>query len=405
MAHTTAGKGVIMAAQPTPATESPIQGLSGDVGFDIPTLVEVTTSFITREIALNSLTRYLIALAIAVAGIGSIWLAKGLIAKYATKWLASADKRRVDQNMAGAVGTTLVPLLYLFPLYYALDSLNFSVSLHRVISFLIMILFITRTVRFFSALASFATDAYLRHHRESLNSTVGRALSPIIRVIFWTVGITIILDNMGFQISSLLAGLGIAGVAVGLASQTILGDFFGYLVILMDRPFSIGDYITSGDLAGTVESIGLKTTRLRASSGEVIVCPNGDITKQRIANYRHMHRRTRSFTFGVAYETPPEKVRAIPDMVREVANGIALLSITRVFFIAFGDSSLNFEVVYSVSGRVLEDALAAQQELYLGLLERFAAENIIFAYPTRMVYFGNAMPRREGCGIAGEGNK
>ena len=382
-----------MAAIPTQATEAPVQGLSQGSDLNIPALVEEAGTFISQEIALNPLTRYLTALAIAGVGIGLIWLVKGAISRYAVKWLATAGKHGVDQKMAEDVGATLAPLLYLFPLYYALDSLNFSPTLHRVISFIIMVLFITRTVRFFSALASFATDIYLKRHQESLNSTVGRALSPIIRVIFWTVGITIILDNMGLKVSSLLAGLGIVGVAVGLASQTILGDFFGYMVIIMDRPFSIGDYIACGDMAGTVESIGLKTTRLRTVSGEVLVCPNGDITKQRIANYRLMHRRTRSFTFSVSYETPPQKVRAIPDMVREAAKNIDHLSITRVFFTELGDSGLIFEVAYAVHGRVLEDALAAQQGLYLGLLDRFAKENISFAYPTRRVHFSNAMPQ------------
>lgn len=360
---------------------------------DIPGMVEDMTRFITHEVSLNSFSKYLIALAIAVGGMALIWMVKGVLAKLAVRWLSSVDKHRVDHAMAQEAGDTLVPLLYLFPLYFALETLRFSASLHGVISLLILILFTTRTVRFLSALASFVTDAYLRGQQQSLDSMVGKALSPIIRVLFWTIGITIILDNMGFQISSLLAGLGIAGVAVGLASQAILGDFFGYLVILMDRPFVIGDYITAGDVSGTIESIGLKTTRLRTTNGEVVVCPNGDITKQRISNFRLMYRRTRSFTFGVAYETPPAKVRAIPGMVRELADTIPNLNITRVFFTEFGASSLNFEVVVNVGGADLNEALAAQQDLYLAMLDKFAAENITFAYPTRTVYFGNATPQ------------
>lgn len=360
---------------------------------DIPGMVKDVVDFVSYEVSLNSFSRYLIAVAIAAVGIALIWLVKGALAKFAAKWLAAVDKHRVDLAMARDVGDTLVPLLYLFPLYFALEILRFSQSLHNVISFFILVLFTTRTVRFLSALASFATDVYLRGHQQSLDSTVGRALSPIIRVLFWTVGITIILDNMGLQISSLLAGLGIAGVAVGLASQTILGDFFGYLVIIMDRPFTIGDYVTAGDLAGTVESIGLKTTRLRALSGEVLVCPNGDITKQRIANYRLMYRRRRTFTIGVAYETPPAKLRAIPDLVRELARDIGNLSVGHVVFISLGDSALNFEVELFIGGRSLEEALAAQHELHLRLIERFAAEGIAFAYPTRTVYVANPAPQ------------
>ena len=368
--------------------------------YDVPGMIRDTVDFIGDELAMNTLSSYLAAFAIAAGGIALIWLVKGFIARIATKWLSSVDKHRVDNEMAADVGNTLVPLLYLFPLYFALATLNFSPMLHKVLSFLIFVLFITRTVRFFSALASFVTDAYLRRHQESLDTVVGRTLSPIIRVLFWTIGITIILDNMGFQISSLLAGLGIIGVAVGLAGQTILADFFGYLVILLDRPFSIGDYVSAGASSGTVESIGLKTTRLRTLSGEVIVCPNGDITKQNIANYRLMYRRQRSFVFGVAYETPVETLRAIPGMVNDVAAAIDKVSLDRVFFTRFGDSSLNYEVTFTYPGRNLDEALRAQQELSLGIMERFAAENIIFAYPTTTVYFANAIPEKQEAGHA-----
>lgn len=371
--------------------------------FDVPAMIQDMVTYIGTELARNSLVNYLIAFAIAAGGIVLIWLVKGVIAKVATRWLSSMDKLRVDNEMAEDVGSTLVPLLYLFPLFFALDTLDFSAVPRRVISFLIFVLFITHTVRFFSALASFATDIYLRRHQESLDSVVGRTLSPIIRVLFWTIGITIILDNMGFQISSLLAGLGIVGVAVGLAGQTILADFFGYLVILLDRPFCIGDYILTSSSAGTVESIGLKTTRLRTASGEVVVCPNGDLTKQYISNYRLMYRRQRSFTFGVAYETPVAALRAIPGMVGEAANHIKALSIDRVFFTQFGDSSLNYEVTFSVPGRSHDEAMAAQQELCLSIMERFGEEGIVFSSPTRKLYFANAVPDSIPGPIPGEG--
>lgn len=373
-----------------PAAKEPLFVPKEFKEMDIPAMVEDAAEFIGNEIALNSLLSYAVAVGAAALGIGLIWLVKGAVAKLAARWLSSIDHSRVDHGMAREVGNTLAPLLYLFPLYFSLSMLRFSKPLLNAIGFLIMVLFTTRTVRFLSALASFATDTYLRGHQQSLNSIVGKALAPIIRVLFWTVGITIILDNIGVQISSLLAGLGIVGVAMGLASQAILGDFFGYLVIIMDRPFNIGDYISVGDVSGTIESIGLKTTRVRTIGGEVIVCPNGDITKQRISNFRLMYRRTRSFTFGVAYGTPPEKLRAVPDMVREAAATIGDLSITRVFFMGFGESSLNFEVVHSIGGRVLDDALAAQQELFYRLIERFAEEKIAFACPTRTLYLADA---------------
>ncbi|MCC8194537.1 MAG: mechanosensitive ion channel family protein [Deltaproteobacteria bacterium] len=387
MATETAGTAANVATEKVP-------GDLGDV--DVIGTIHDTVAFIGDELSRNTLTHYIVALAIAAGGIALIWLVKGVIARLACRWLASVDKHQVDNEMAQQVGLTLVPLLYIFPLYFALDTLNFSQTPHRVLMFLLFVLFITRAVRFFSSLASFVTDTYLRRHEQSIDTIVGRTLSPIIRVLFWTIGITIILDNMGFQISSLLAGLGIVGVAVGLAGQTILADFFGYLVILLDRPFSIGDYVSAGSVSGTVESIGLKTTRIRTLSGEVVVCPNGDITKQNISNFRLMYRRQMNFTFGIAYETPIDKVRAVPDIVREVASTIAKLSIDRVFFTQFGDSSLNYEVYFTVPGRDLVEAKGVQQELMLGIMDRFAKENITFAYPTTTMYIANPDPLIKG---------
>ncbi len=374
-----------MAAQtPAPA------GLPAAQDFNLSALLDVAGKFITNELSLNTFSRYLTALAIVVVGIGLIWLIKDFLARRTAAWMAAQSSRHIDHELATETASALAPLLYLFPLMWALSTLAFSPGPRRIISFFILVLFITRTIRFLSSLAGLATDIYLRRQKESLDSTVGKALMPIIRVVFWAIGFTVFMDTLGFQVSSIVAGLGIAGVAVGLAAQATLSDFFAYLVIIMDRPFSIGDWIAAGDISGTVESIGLKTTRLRTLGGEVLVCPNGELTKQRIANFRAMRKRTRTFTFGVAYETPLEKLRAVPGIVREMADTIGI-EIVRVHFTAFGDSSLNFEVMFSVRGRDLVAALDAQQQLFLELMERFAKENITFAYPTRTVYFAGGV--------------
>ena len=296
----------------------------------------------------------------------------------------------MDPKLAIEAASSMVPLLYLIPLYSAMQSLTFSSGANRLIKFAFLLFFTMRTIRFLSSLAGLVTDMYLRRHKTSLDSASGKALMPIIRMLFWAVGITFFLDNLGFQISTIVAGLGIMGVAVGLAGQAILGDFFGYLVILMDQPFSIGDFITVGDTAGTVENIGLKTTRLRTSGGEVLVCPNGELTRQRIANFRLMKRRSRKFSFGVLYETPPATVKGIPDMVREEATKVQGIEINRVHFINFGPSSLDFEVMFSVKSKDLAVALSAQEQLNLGLMERFAQEGIGFAYPTQTVYLAGS---------------
>jgi len=348
-----------------------------------------------REAASTPLYSYLIALAVACGGIAIIWFIKGYLEKRATKWLAGGDNDAsvyVDRALARDTAVTVIPLLYLVPLLLAVSFLTLSASARQAIHFLFLLLFITGIIRFLSNLAALLTDVYLRRSRqESLDSASGKALMPIIRMLFWLVGITFLLDCLGFNITTIVAGLGIAGVAVGLAGQAILGDFFGYLVIIFDKPFGIGDAVTLGEISGTVESIGLKTTRIRTLGGELLVCPNGDLTKQRIANFRTVKKRGRRFTFGVQYETPVAKVRAIPDMLRETAAAIKDIEVNRVNFIELGASSLNFEVILTVNTKDLPAALAAQEELFLGLMERFEKEGIGFAYPTqRMLLAGDA---------------
>lgn len=218
------------------------------------------------------------------------------------------------------------------------------------------------------------------------SATTMNALGFLARALLWGILALLALDNLGVDITALVAGLGVGGVAVALAVQSILGDLFASLSIVLDQPFVLGDFIIVDDVMGTVEHVGLKTTRIRSLSGEQIVCSNADLLKSRIRNYKRMYERRVLFGFGVAYETPPAAVAAIPGVVREIIEAQPDVRFDRAHFKGYGDSSLDFEVVYYTLDPDYNRYMDTQQAINLELLHRFATAGIEFAYPTRTLY-------------------
>jgi small-conductance mechanosensitive channel len=219
----------------------------------------------------------------------------------------------------------------------------------------------------------------------SSEATIG-LLKFFARIVLWATVLLVALDNLGIQVTTLIAGLGVSGVAVALALQSILGDLFASLAILVDKPFVIGDFINVDDFLGSVEHIGLKTTRIRSLSGEQLVFTNSDLLKSRIRNYKRMAERRVLFTFGVVYKTAAEKLAAIPGIVKEIVGGQAQARFERTHFKQLGASSLDFEVVYWVKDQDYNLYMDIQQTINLGLFRRFEAEGIEFAYPTQTLF-------------------
>jgi small-conductance mechanosensitive channel len=208
----------------------------------------------------------------------------------------------------------------------------------------------------------------------------------VMRLVVWTAVLLVLLDNLGVDITALVAGLGVGGIAVALAAQNILGDLFASLSIVLDKPFVVGDFIAIGEFLGSVEHVGLKTTRLRSLSGEQVVFSNADLLGSRVRNYGRMFERRVLFSLGVTYQTPPDKMRRIPVMIREIVESQDRVRFDRAHFQGFGDFALLFEVVYYVLSREYNVHMDIQQSINMTLLERFAAEGIEFAYPTQTVF-------------------
>ncbi len=217
-------------------------------------------------------------------------------------------------------------------------------------------------------------------------ATTLSAFGFLARLVLWTLLAFVALDNLGVNITALVAGLGVGGIAVALALQNVLGDLFASFSIVLDKPFVIGDFIVIDGFAGTVERVGLKTTRVRSLSGEEIVFSNTDLLKSRVRNYRRMRERRVVFSFGVVYETPPETLARIPAMVRAIVEAQPLARFDRAHFAAYGEFALTFEVAYYVRTPDYAAYMDTQQAINLELYRRFQAEGIEFAYPTRVVY-------------------
>lgn len=225
-----------------------------------------------------------------------------------------------------------------------------------------------------------------RMEEDAAAATTVRFVGFLLRLGLWVLVALVALDTAGVDITALVAGLGVGGIAVALAVQNVLGDLFASLSIVLDKPFVIGDFIIVGDMMGTVEHIGMKTTRIRSLSGEQLVFSNNDLLSSRIRNYKRMAERRALFRFGVTYQTPKEKLEQIPDVVRDAIESRDNTRFDRAHFASYGDSSLDFEVVYFMLVPDYNAYMDTQEEINLELFGRFQELGIDFAYPTRTVY-------------------
>lgn len=240
---------------------------------------------------------------------------------------------------------------------------------------------------------------YLARHGSSGMTQVGASATLMswgLRTLLWSVILLAILSNLGVNITAFIASLGVGGIAVALAVQNILGDLFASLAIAVDKPFQVGDFVVVGSVAGTVQMIGLKTTRIRSLQGEEVVMSNTDLLKQTISNYRPMQERRIVFGFGVAYDTPADKVQAISDVVRRVVQAQPKTQFDRAHFKAFGASSLDYEVVYIVKDPSFNLYMDIQQAINLGLLREFQSMGVQFAFPTSTVHIASVPPSLQG---------
>lgn len=337
----------------------------------------------------NTVEAYLWALALFAASCFTLIVFQKIVLGQ-LKRLSRKTVTKTDDYTLQLCEKTLVPVFYAGAFYFASTTLALSSSVEKLVTAgAILTLFIQAT-RFLIGLSAHVVENQMARRNDSYVSRKStRTTIAVIKVVIWGVGVVMILDNLGFNVSAVIAGLGIGGVAIALAAQTILGDLFNYFVIFFDKPFEEGDFIITGEHMGVVERIGVKSTRIRSLGGEQLVFSNSDLTGSRIRNYKRMNERRVVFGVGVTYQTPFEKMKILPGIIREAVEGVENTRFDRAHFKEYGDSSLNFEVVYYVLSADYNKYMDIQQAINLKIFERFAAEGVDFAYPTRTLYLNN----------------
>ena len=234
----------------------------------------------------------------------------------------------------------------------------------------------------------FLIERYRRQKLES-NAAAVTTLSSVgfvLKTLLWFILLLVALDTYGINVTALVAGLGISGIAVALAVQNLLGDLFASFVIVFDKPFVIGDFIIVGDFLGTVEYVGLKTTRIRSLSGEQLVISNGDLLRSRIRNFKRMYERRVVFTIGVLYQTAYEHLIEIPKMIQSIIESQSPVRFDRAHFKEYGAYSLNFEIVYWIQNPDYNVYMDIQQAINLSIFKQFKEKGIEFAYPTQTLF-------------------
>jgi small-conductance mechanosensitive channel len=341
----------------------------------------------------NTVRTWLIALVVALATLAGLSALRRLIG-----WrLASpAHPSRVVHDVARDIlaGTRWYFRLAL-AVYAGALVLDLPATPSRLLGGAVVVAVLIQAGVWGTRILSDALGRYMKRamQQDAAAATTVSAFGFVGRVLLWTAILFLALDNLGVNITALVAGLGVGGIAVALALQNILGDLFASFSIVLDKPFVIGDFIIVGEYLGTVEHIGLKTTRLRSLSGEQVVFSNSDLLNSRVRNFKRMFERRVVFTLGVTYQTHGQKLAAIPAIVREIVEAQDQARFDRAHFKSYGDFALLFEVVYYVLSPDYNVYMDVQQAINLEIFRRFQQEGIDFAYPTQTVYIlSGSMP-------------
>lgn len=355
-------------------------------------MVDLTFQFLG-----NSLKNYLIALGIFLLVILILKIFKNLGVKKLKK-LVDHTRTEFDDLIINIVDSIGWPFYFIIALYLSSKFLNLVPKIEKAFYYLLILGVTYYAVRGGQEIVNFFSQKLIEKRKkedEKFEPQTINLLSGIVKGILWVVAVILVLQNFGYNISTLIAGLGIGGVAVAFALQNILGDIFASFSIYFDKPFKVGDYIVIGEDRGRVKKIGIKTTRIQSIQGEELIISNKELTEKRVKNYGRIEKRRVSFLFGICYETPLEKVKMVPKILEEILKKEELVEIDRIHFKEFGDFSLNFEAVFFFQSRDYKAYLDAQQRIYLKLMEKFSQEGIEFAYPTQTIFLQREGKKKE----------
>jgi len=322
------------------------------------------------------------------------WLLRKVVLKR-IKLLASKTKIDFDEALVGAI-ENIRPWVYsILSLYIALQFFSFPHLVEKTITLIFLYTIVWQTIEIIAGLLNYFAKKFIEKDKDVYGNVdpnlanASNLITLISRIVLWSLGILFVLSNLGIEVTSLLAGLGIGGIAIAFALQGILSDLFASFSIYFDKPFRIGDFIVIGNDSGIVERIGIKTTRIRTLQGEELVISNAELTTVRVQNFKKMQERRIIENFGITYETSQNLVQSVPSIVTRIFEALDGGRLDRVHFTSFGDSALIFEVVYYVESPDYTQYLNIQQAFNFALMKQFSELGINFAYPTQTIYSKN----------------
>jgi small-conductance mechanosensitive channel len=355
--------------------------------------------FLDRELLGNTVLAWLTALGLATVVFFAALTARRVLLGRARAF-ASRKATGVAEMLPRLVLKTSLLVVVTVALVVGTLRLDLPVRAERIVQVLVVMMVAIQVVLYGAVLVDYLVAEFVRRNRTGNDATDASLATTMTAVRF--LGLVVLyaavallaLDNLGIDVTAMIAGLGVGGIAVALAVQNILGDLFGSLSIVMDKPFVVGDFIIVGDKMGTVEKIGLKTTRVRALGGEQLIFSNSDLLGSRIQNYKRMNERRIVFGFGVEYGTTPELLERVPGIVREAIERQTQTRFDRAHFKAFGASSLDFEAVYYMLVPDFNAYMDVQQAVNLELFRRLRDEGVSFAFPTQTLHVASSVPLR-----------
>ncbi len=337
----------------------------------------------------NTVREYLIAIGVILGGIIVVQAFKKLIIKRLEAW-AGKTSGAWDNFIVNSIGRFGLPIARWVIVYWAIHLLKISARTERFIEIATSLVVTYYVLRLVSAVVLVLLKSMIRQRNqgEEMIKQLG-GLIMTINIIIWFLGFVFLLSNWGIEVTPLIAGLGIGGIAVALAAQNILGDLFNYFVIFFDRPFQAGDFIIVDDKLGTIEYVGIKTTHIRSLGGEQIIIGNSNLTNSRIHNYKRMVQRRVVFTIDVEYGTPLETLEKIPGILRSIVESKQSARFDRAHFAAYKEWSLRFEVVYYALSADYNIYMDIQQKINFDIYKAFKENNVKFAIPARSMFIKN----------------
>ncbi|MFC1645000.1 mechanosensitive ion channel family protein [Patescibacteria group bacterium] len=343
-------------------------------------------TFLTSSFLGNTGEDYLYALAILVGALIVFKVFQFIIIKKLEK-AAKVTKTDVDDFIISLVKSIKPPFYFIISIYIALISLDSIPVAKKFIDVAIWLIVSYQVIIVLQKIIDYMVDRITTDENGEFDNDkeIVKLLGNILKVVLWLIAILLVLSNLGVNVTSAVAGLGIGGIAIAMAVKDVLSDIIASFTIFLDKPFKVGQSIKFGSDVGEVKRIGIRSTKIKTLQGEELVVTNQDLAKARIQNYKRMTKRRVKQSLGVVYGISSDKIKSIPVWIQEIVESTENTEFARAHFSSYGDSSLNFQFVYHISSDDYGMYMDAQQKINIEIYEKFEKESIEFAYPTQTV--------------------